>query len=137
VNGDPVGDPYLEPGIWAWHWFTAHSPIVAQFAMLPLVRDVCHVNSMVLFEHIARAKQIVLNRIDLLAQKLCSGLAALLVREQVANGLGRNFNSWTNHFLIGLRIESRLGHDSCIAPVGSKGVSKCVSKHYSHSVGPL
>lgn len=74
--------------VWARRWLRAHCPRVAQFGMLRLVRDVCHMNGMIIFDHMARVRQIILNQADPLAQELCSGLLALLAQEQVAVTLG-------------------------------------------------
>jgi len=74
--------------VWARRWLRAHCPRVAQFGMLRLVRDVCHMNGMIVFDHVARVHQIILNQADPLAQELCSGLTALLAHEHVAITLG-------------------------------------------------
>jgi hypothetical protein len=74
--------------VWARRWLRAHCPRVAQFGMLRLVRDVCHMNGLIIFDHLARVHHIILNQADPLAQELCSGLAALLAQEQVAVTLG-------------------------------------------------
>jgi hypothetical protein len=74
--------------VWARHWLRAHCPRVAQFGMLRLVRDVCHMNGLIIFDHLARVQHIILNQADPLAQELCAGLLALLAQEQVAVTLG-------------------------------------------------
>jgi hypothetical protein len=74
--------------VWARRWLRAHCPRVAQFGMLRLVRDVCHMNGMIIFDHLDRVRHIILNQADPLAQELCAGLRALLAQEQVAVTLG-------------------------------------------------
>lgn len=74
--------------VWARRWLRAYCPRVAQFGMLRLVRDVCHMNGMIIFDHLVRVRQIILNQADPLAQELCAGLLALLAQEQVAVTLG-------------------------------------------------
>jgi hypothetical protein len=74
--------------VWARHWLRAHCPRVAQFGMLRLVRDVCHMNGLIIFDHLKRVQHIILNQADPLAQELCTGLLVLLAQEQVAVTLG-------------------------------------------------
>jgi hypothetical protein len=73
---------------WARCWLTPHWPTIARFGMLRLVRDVFHINGLILFDHKSQGFQIILNRADPLARKLCSGFAALLAQEQLAVTLG-------------------------------------------------
>jgi hypothetical protein len=74
--------------VWVRRWLLAHCPRAAQFGMLRLVRDVCHMNGLIIFDHLDRVRQIILNQADPLAQELCAGLLALLAQEQVAVTLG-------------------------------------------------
>jgi hypothetical protein len=62
--------------VWARCWLRARCPRVTQFGMLRLVRDVCHMNGLILFDHTFRVRQMILNRDDPLAKELCAGLAA-------------------------------------------------------------
>jgi len=74
--------------VWARGWLTPHWPTIARFGMLRLVRDVFHMNGLILLDHKAQVFQIILNQADPLARKLCSGFAALLAQEQLAITLG-------------------------------------------------
>jgi len=74
--------------IWTRHWLTPHWPTIARFGMLRLVRDVFHMNCLILLDHKAQVFQIILNQADPLARKLYSGFAALLVQQQFAVTLG-------------------------------------------------
>jgi hypothetical protein len=74
--------------VWARRWLSAHCPRVTQFGMLRLVRDVCHMNGLIVFDHTFRVRRMILNRDDPLAKELCAGLAALLAQEHVAVTLG-------------------------------------------------
>jgi len=74
--------------VWARHWLTLHWPTIARFGMLRLVRDVFHMNGLILLDHKAQVFQIILNQADPLARKLYSGFAALLAQQQLAVTLG-------------------------------------------------
>lgn len=74
--------------VWARQWLTPHWPNIARFGMLRLVRDVFHMNGLILLDHKAQVFQIILNQADPLARKLCAGFAALLAQQQLAVILG-------------------------------------------------
>ena len=74
--------------VWARRWLRVHCSRVARFGMLRLVRDACHMNGLIIFDHLDRVRHIILNQADPLAQELCTGLLALLAQEQVAVTLG-------------------------------------------------
>lgn len=74
--------------VWARHWLTPHCPRLAHWGMLRLVRDVCHMNGMILLDHTGRILQIVLNQAEPLARELSVGLASILTLEQIAVILG-------------------------------------------------
>ncbi len=69
-------------------WLSPHCTKVSKFGFLHLVRDVFHVNGVIVLNHTADVLQIILNQADPLAKELQSGLAALLAQEQVAINLG-------------------------------------------------
>jgi hypothetical protein len=74
--------------VWARQWLTPHWPNIARYGMLRLVRDVFHMNGLILLDHKAQVFQIILNQADPLARKLCAGFAALLAQQQLAVILG-------------------------------------------------
>lgn len=74
--------------IWARAWLTPYWPTIARFGMLRLVRDVFHMNGLILLDHQAQVCQIILNQADPLARKLGAGFAALLAQQQLAVILG-------------------------------------------------
>ena len=50
--------------VWARQWLTPHWPNIARFGMLRLVRDVFHMNGLILLDHKAQVFQIILNQAD-------------------------------------------------------------------------
>ena len=74
--------------VWARHWLAPHFPKLADLGILRMVRDVFHLSGFVVTDHLGHITQIVLNRIDPLANGLTAGLLALLAPEQVTVTLG-------------------------------------------------
>jgi hypothetical protein len=74
--------------VWARHWLTPYCPRLAHWGMLRLVRDVCHMNGMILLDHTGQILKIVLNQAEPLAKELSVGLASILTQEQIAVILG-------------------------------------------------
>ena len=74
--------------VWARRWLASTCPKVAHFGLLRLVRDVFHMNGVIVCDCTTNIVQIVLNRADPLAKPLCTGLAGLLAQGQVAVTLG-------------------------------------------------
>jgi hypothetical protein len=75
--------------VWARHWLAPLCPKVAQFGMLRLVRDVFHMNGLiVLHQASSHVVKIVLNQADPLAKELYAGFASLFAQEHVAITLG-------------------------------------------------
>jgi len=74
--------------VWARRWLARDCPKLAHWGMLRLVRDVFHMNGIIVLDHTARILHIILNQADPLAKDLCASLAALLSQEQVAVILG-------------------------------------------------
>ena len=74
--------------VWARHWLAPHFPKIADLGILRMVRDVFHLSGFVVIDHFGHITQIVLHRIDPLANGLTAGLLALLASEQVTVTLG-------------------------------------------------
>ena len=74
--------------VWVRRWLTPYCPRLEHWGMLRLVRDVCHMNGLVLFDQAGHVLQIVLNRAEPLAKELSVGLTSILAQEQVAVILG-------------------------------------------------
>lgn len=74
--------------IWARNWLAPHAPKVAPLGLLRLVRDVFHMNGVIVFDPTARLVQIILNQVDPFARDLSAGLTALLAQEHVCITLG-------------------------------------------------
>jgi hypothetical protein len=70
--------------VWARHWLAPYCPKIARFGIKRLVRDVFHMNGLILFDHATHISRIILNQADPFATELCTGLAPLLAQEQVA-----------------------------------------------------
>lgn len=75
--------------VWARRWLAPYCPRLGHWGMLRLVRDVCHMNGIVLLDHMNRILQIVLNPREPLAQELSVGLAAIPQRREIAVILGK------------------------------------------------
>jgi len=74
--------------VWARTWLAPHCPKIARLGLVRLIRDVFHMNGVMVFDHPARLMRIILNQADPLAKDLCAGLTALLAQEQVSVTLG-------------------------------------------------
>lgn len=74
--------------VWARRWLAPYCPRLTHWGMLRLVRDVCHMNGMILLDHTNRILQIVLNQREPLAKELSVGLAAILAKREIAVILG-------------------------------------------------
>lgn len=74
--------------VWARRWLTPYCPKVAKLGLLRLVRDVFHLNGVIVFNPANDVSHIVLNQADPLARELQVGLTALLSQEHVAVCLG-------------------------------------------------
>ena len=74
--------------VWVRRWLAPYCPPLKHWGMLRLVRDVCHMNGMVLLDHTGRILQIVLNQTEPLARELSVGLASILTQQQIAVILG-------------------------------------------------
>jgi hypothetical protein len=74
--------------VWVRRWLTPFCPKLEHWGMLRLVRDVCHMNGLILLDHTGRILKIVLNQAEPLAKELCAGLASILALEQIAVILG-------------------------------------------------
>lgn len=74
--------------IWARRWLANACPRLARFGLKRWVRDVLHLNGVVVFDQNLHLIQLILNPDDPLASELSRGLAALLTEEQVAVYLG-------------------------------------------------
>lgn len=74
--------------VWARLWLAPHCPKIAPFGLVRLVRDVFHMNGVMVFDHTARLMRIILNQADPLARELCAGLTVLLAQAQVSITLG-------------------------------------------------
>jgi hypothetical protein len=74
--------------VWVRQWLTPYCPKLSHWGMLRLVRDVCHMNGMVLFDQAGHIFKVILNQAEPLARELSMGLAAILAREHVAVTLG-------------------------------------------------
>ena len=78
--------------VWARRWLAPHFPKVADLGILRMVRDVFHLSGFVVTDPFGHITQIVLNRLDPLANGLTAGLLALLAPEQVTVTLGLSAN---------------------------------------------
>ncbi len=74
--------------IWMRQWLTPYCPQLSHWGMLRLVRDVCHMNGLILFDHAGHIFEIILHQAEPLARELSIGLAAILAREKIAVTLG-------------------------------------------------
>ncbi len=74
--------------IWARQWLATHCPRLAHFGLKRWVRDILHLNGVVVFDQRLHLIQLILNPADPLAKELSHGLAALLAGEHVAIHLG-------------------------------------------------
>lgn len=74
--------------IWARRWLANTCPRLARFGLKRWVRDVLHLNGVVVFDQNLHLIQLILNPDDPLASELSRGLATLLAGEQVAVYLG-------------------------------------------------
>jgi hypothetical protein len=74
--------------VWARTWLAPHCPKIARLGLVRLIRDVFHMNGVMVFDHTARLMRIILNQADPLAKDVCAGLTALLAQEQVSVTLG-------------------------------------------------
>ncbi len=74
--------------IWARRWLATTCPRLARFGLKRWVRDVLHLNGVVVFDQNLQLIQLVLNPDDPLAADLSRGLAALFAGEHVAVCLG-------------------------------------------------
>jgi hypothetical protein len=74
--------------IWARRWLASACPRLARFGLKRWVRDVLHLNGVVVFDQNLHLIQLILNPDDPLASELSRGLADLLAGEQVAVYLG-------------------------------------------------
>jgi hypothetical protein len=74
--------------IWVRLWLANHCPRLAKFGLKRWMRDILHLNGMVVFDQNLHLIQLILNPADPLAKELSHGLAALLAGEQVAVYLG-------------------------------------------------
>lgn len=74
--------------IWARRWLSNHCPRLARFGLKRWVRDILHLNGVVVFDQHLHLIQLILNPADPLAKELAHGLASLFAGEQVAVYLG-------------------------------------------------
>ena len=74
--------------IWARRWLADHCPRLAHFGLKRWMRDILHLNGVVVFDQSLHLIQLILNPADPLAKDLSHGLAALLAGEHVAVYLG-------------------------------------------------
>jgi Zn finger protein HypA/HybF involved in hydrogenase expression len=74
--------------IWARFWLANHCPRLAHFGLKRWMRDILHLNGVVVFDQNLHLIQLILNPADPLAKELSRGLAALLAGEHVAVYLG-------------------------------------------------
>ncbi len=74
--------------IWTRQGLATHCPRLAHFGLKRWVRDILHLNGVVVFDQHLHLIQLILNPADPLAKELSHGLAALLAGEQVAIHLG-------------------------------------------------
>jgi hypothetical protein len=74
--------------IWARQWLASHCSKIARLGIKRLVRDVFHINGLIVLDHYAQPLLIILNQADPFANELCRGLYPLLDHEQVVITLG-------------------------------------------------
>ena len=74
--------------IWARLWLADHCPRIARFGLKRWMRDIIHLNGIVVFDQSLLLIQLILNPDDPLAKELSDGLAALLAEQHVAVCLG-------------------------------------------------
>jgi hypothetical protein len=74
--------------VWVRRWLSAYCPRIKSWGMLRLVRDLCHMTGLILFDQEDYIRQIVLNQADPVARESSFGLASILAREQIAVILG-------------------------------------------------
>jgi hypothetical protein len=77
--------------VWVRRWLTPFCPRPEHWGMLRLVRDICHMNGLILFDHTGQILKIVLNQAEPLARELSVGLASILTQEQIAVILGETW----------------------------------------------
>jgi Transposase DDE domain group 1 len=70
--------------VWARLWLAKRCPRIARYGLKRWVRDVLHLNGLVVFDQRMHLLQLILNHSDPLAKELAIGLAALLASEHVA-----------------------------------------------------
>ena len=70
--------------IWARLWLAERCQHIANFGLKRWVRDVLHLNGLVMFDQHLHLLQLILNIADPLAKELTNGLAALLAEQQIA-----------------------------------------------------
>ena len=74
--------------VWARFWLADHCLRISRFGLKRFVRDVLHLNGLVVLAPDIHILQLILNPIDPFAKELSPGLAALLAQEHVAVCLG-------------------------------------------------
>jgi hypothetical protein len=74
--------------IWARLWLADHYPRLARFGLKRWMRDIIHLNGVMVFDKSLLLLQLILNPDDPLAKELSDGLAALLAEQHVAVYLG-------------------------------------------------
>ncbi len=74
--------------IWARRWLAPRCPQVAHLGLKRLIREVFHMDGVLVFDQSFELVQVILNQADPWAKKLRSSLAALLAQEHVAVSLG-------------------------------------------------
>jgi hypothetical protein len=74
--------------LWARSWLAPRCPKVAQLGLKRLIRDVFHLDGILLFDQRFQLVHIILNQADPWAQRLRPSLAALLAQTHVAVSLG-------------------------------------------------
>jgi hypothetical protein len=74
--------------VWVRRWLSPYCPRISSWGMLRLVRDLCHMTGLILFDPAGHIRQIVLNQADPVAKESSIGLASILAQEQVAVILG-------------------------------------------------
>jgi hypothetical protein len=77
--------------VWVRRWLSSYCPRIRSWGMLRLVRDLCHMTGLILFDHAGHIRQIVLNQADPVARESSFGLASILAREQIAVILGETW----------------------------------------------
>jgi hypothetical protein len=70
--------------VWARLWLADRCQRIARIGLIRWVRDVLHLNGVVVFDQRLHLLQLILNPADPLTKELTIGLSALLAGEQVA-----------------------------------------------------